>query len=369
MPKQTDVKAKFSLIGVAEVQRDLGRLHKSNEKAVKAQLKDTKTSQEEVKKLRDRLKDLTITQIAMMKAVSETGDKGSKEYKELAKALKGVEREGARVERTIKRVERVIGDTTVKVKDLERTMAKGSFAQGLMQGAMPRTSGLLQRGPGMKRQVAGQMLGRGVRGVGGAIGGTPFGGIGAIAQGLQSIPGGGLIAAPMRMAAQYAGTALSFQRQRLAAGPGMSGLFKSEAADRKRARDRATELGLSPADIERRATEAGAGVNIPSIPKIITGGGAGVAQAELRAQQRALGAKDANDPEVIAAKGAAKRALEQRDAIVAGKRQDLQQQRRGLFGKGSMQAIGQSLGMTAQEVLQTTGMMSQIGGGNGWCAA
>lgn len=113
-----------------------------------------------------------------------------------------------------------------KILKLENAMkradaASGAFFQGLAQGA--GVGEFLQRGPGMRRQIAGRMVGRFARAPGAMIAGGMMRGAPGLLGAIQAIPGGGVIAGPVGAAMGFAGQALQFQRQRLRAAPVLGG--------------------------------------------------------------------------------------------------------------------------------------------------
>lgn len=153
-----------------------------------------------------------------------------------------------------------------QVEGLEKSFkradeARGSFFQGLAQGA--GVGEYIQRGPGMYRQIAGRFAGRAAAGPFRAAQGGLFQGVSGFAQGLASIPGGGLLTAPMMQAIGMAGQSLQFQQAQFQTLPtlGGAGLARRMAAARRnpralalaaRAAEEAGAATVSEADINRR---------------------------------------------------------------------------------------------------------------------
>ena len=173
--------------GFAQAQRGLGGLGKETTNIFKQQLKGSKDSSKMLKKMKEDLKGLTQVQGALLQTLKESGAVGSKSYREIDRALKDVTRDAIRVERVVSSMDKALGKAGKTGKstaeELKKAMGKGGFAQGLLQGIAPGAAQGLQRGPGMRRQAFGMALGGAARGAAGSM----FGGIGALAQGLQSI--------------------------------------------------------------------------------------------------------------------------------------------------------------------------------------
>lgn len=90
------------------------------------------------------------------------------------------------------------------------------FTQGLVQGL--GIGEYLPSSPGMGRQIGGRMIGRGMRGaahLGRSVAMTPFQGMGAIAGGLASIPGGGIVGGQLQAMFGYGGQALAYERTKM----------------------------------------------------------------------------------------------------------------------------------------------------------
>lgn len=218
MPKvTTDLELRMRSEGVAKVAADTQALGQKGQQAMAKVNREVQNLESEFKKLTDK-------QLELNKQMSEMDDKGGKAYKALQKNMSGVQREAAQVERTLKNVQRAYKETDAtadqaaqrRKREQQREVQearRGSFRQGLLQGLIPEAA-YLQRGPGMARQAMGAALGGRARAGAAGLGQIPFSGAAGLAQALQSIPGGGFIAAPMMQSVQYAQQALQFRQQR-----------------------------------------------------------------------------------------------------------------------------------------------------------
>ena len=106
-------------------------------------------------------------------------------------------------------------------KNLEKQQKRGAFVQGLAQGGFTPAA-FLQRGPGMRQQMAGMALGRmfktGMTGLGGS-----FTGVQGFQQFLGSIPlVGGFLSGQIGKLAEYAGQNINYQKTKLGASPYLS---------------------------------------------------------------------------------------------------------------------------------------------------
>jgi len=208
----------------------------------------------EIRVLKRELRDLAKEQSAVAAALGKT-EKGSQAYTLLKNRMRDVGERSRETETRLKAVERATGRGMPLT---EADMAKGAFIQGLTQGAFPGI-GPIQRGPGMRAQLAGSMIGRGARG---AVQGL-FGGVQGMQQMLAAtpIPGAGVLAAQFGQGMAFAGGGLQQQATRFRAAPLLGGIPEvtgrveaARMAARRRALARAPEL--APADIEREVAAA-----------------------------------------------------------------------------------------------------------------
>lgn len=211
---RTDLLIQARTKGFNEAQARTARLGRQGKVA-------QKEAREEVARLEGQLRRLVSQQTTLNRAIERTA-KGSEAYKKLGQELKGIETNASRVERNIRNLERAFRDTG-------REMRKGAFSQGLLQGAMGPGATFLQRGPGMRRQALGMAAGRAARGVAGGLASAPFSGASGIAQALQSIPGGGVLAAPLMLSMQRAQQALQFKQVQQQSAPFLGGIAMQSA--------------------------------------------------------------------------------------------------------------------------------------------
>ena len=251
---RTDVLISAKTKGFAQAQQEATRITRNNAKAIEQQVKgfastgkSMKQVEKEVSRLEEVLQGLAKKQLAINQLMEEMGDKAGPSYKQLQQELKNVDREAQRVTRTIQAMERAFGT--------ERERRQG-FRQGLWQGAAPEIAGYLQRGPGMRRQMIGQAIGAGARRMGGgamALAGAGFTGMQGISQALQSIPGGGIIAAPLMMASQNAQMAMQLKQTQQDMLPYLGGYRTAQRMGAARLRER---RALGEEEIARRAEDA-----------------------------------------------------------------------------------------------------------------
>jgi len=183
---------------------------------------------------------------------------------DFGEAMRGIERSVGRamtgITRDIQTLIREMGNLNRQASRAERVMARGGFLQGVFQGV--GAGEMVQRGPGMYRQMAGRMAGRAAAGPFRMAGGAAFSGVSGFAQGLASIPGGGLVAAPMMNAVNMAEQAIQFQRAQFQALPQLGGFGLAQrmgAARRgvsplagRAAFERALLADVDPSDVEAR---------------------------------------------------------------------------------------------------------------------
>ncbi len=247
MPEtRTDWVLKAQARGFEQAQRKAGQLSDTAKKALSEQTKGTreqsqsyKIAQREIRSLEKDLQSLARRQIATNNAMAGA-EKGTAKYKALKKELKEIGEEAKRTSDQMRLLERAF----------QKPMAaRGSFTQGLLQGAVPGAS-YLQRGPGMFRQAAGAALGSSGRQIGGGLANAPFGGVGSLQSAAAGIPiMGGLISGQLGRATQLAGRGLNIRRieSQVAASFGLAtGGEKREAAI-KAAGDRAVAEGAQRA--------------------------------------------------------------------------------------------------------------------------
>jgi hypothetical protein len=162
----------------------------------------------EGKKLERTYVGIISKQVELVKSLKKVKE-GTDAYRALERQLNSVQKAGAKVQQTIAGINRATA---------ENKMKQGRFTQGLLQGLVPEAA-YLERGPGMFRQALGAELGKRMRGV--ASGGvhTFTSGMGGIIEALQSVPGGGLAAAPLQMQMGFAQQYLAFRGQEMQAVP------------------------------------------------------------------------------------------------------------------------------------------------------
>jgi hypothetical protein len=245
---QTKVTIGAETKGFVKVAQEAAKVSKAAAVAAKDQLKNAKDVEKELDRMGSQLKDLARLQVSLNKQMEKV-DKTSGTYKELAGRMKDVTKQQDDLQRAARNVERAFQDQGKAVTAAQ--MAQGGFAQGLLQGVTPGVGPFLQRGPGMRRQAIGMGVGRMARGLAGGAARAPFAGMQGIAQALSAMPGGGLLAGPMMLAAAQAGPALAYRGAMQQAMPFLGTGATREAAAGVRAR-------LSPERIrrlaERRAT-------------------------------------------------------------------------------------------------------------------
>jgi len=266
---RTDLTIRAKAEGFQQVQQAAAKISNEAAKAVNEQIagfkkieKSTSAYKKEVKELEGVLDGLAKQQLVVIRAMEQVG-KGTEEHKKLKDVLKDINDQYQVQERRLQSTNRALKEQAVTSRDL----ARGSFTQGLLMGAAPEM-GFIQRGPGMRRQVAGQMLGRMGRGFAMA----PFGGVGGLQQGLQGIPiVGGMLAGQLGTAMGFAQGALGLQQQQLQAASMIAGGGASARIRAARARGMAgvSAAGFAPqggflsqaeiqarAEAMRRTTEA-----------------------------------------------------------------------------------------------------------------
>lgn len=250
---RTDVLISAKTKGFAQAQQEATRITRNNAKAIEQQVKgfastgkSMKQVEKEVTRLEEVLQGLAKRQLAINQLMEQMGDKAGPSYKQLQQELKNVDKEAQRVTRTIQSMERAFGT--------ERERRQG-FRQGLWQGAAPEIAGYLQRGPGMRRQMIGQAIGatgRRMAGGAAALVGSGFTGMQGVSQALMSIPGGGILAAPLMMASQNAQKAMQLKQTQQELRPYLGGYRTAQRMAESGERARRT---LSDREIARQVED------------------------------------------------------------------------------------------------------------------
>jgi hypothetical protein len=383
---RTDVVAKFKTQGFAEAQAQAAKIGQETRKAAEQQVKGfdavgkgAKAVDKELGRLQGRLKDLAKDQVAINQAMEAVGDEAAPAYQDLNEKLGKTQKAAQQVERVIRAVTRAFKEQTRASQEMQ---ARGGFAQGLIQGAVPGLP-FLQRGPGMRRQVVGMAAGRAIRGVAGGMVGAPFGGAQSIVQALSSIPGGGAIAAPIVRAMQQSQQYLQAEQVRMQTLPFLGGVGMQQAI-----------VGAGQRAIpaaQRAGRRAAAAVKVPTIQATTQ-----VGRLYLENQARevlGLGPKPINEvetpPEVISmmerlGKTAVGRQMQSAaGADIAENIKDLRRRasekaerktigaararaRRAFMEGADIQGLGAELmGVAAPEARQFAAGITQAGGGYG----
>ena len=186
----------------------------------------------------------------------------SKHLKEVTKALQGMSKAAKQIGTLADKLKKA-SDNAKGVGDNARRanaeLKKGAFTQGFAQGM--GVGPFLQRGPGMRRQAAGMVAGGAMRGAAA----MPVRGSQAFAQGLASIPGGGLVGAAMQNAFGAFQSALA-QEAGITGLGGMPRAAARRAASRARAGARADPRQVETGRSAARARFAGSTGVIPDAP-------------------------------------------------------------------------------------------------------
>lgn len=368
MPEvKTDLVINARTKGFQKSGQDAQKLGREGSKATRAVAKETMGLEAALKKLADE-------QVKVASAMVQAGDKGSGAYKKLADQLKRVQKESSGVEKTIRSLERAYGGMNEKARQAQdiqqKAQARGGFAQGFMQAAMPGAQ-FMQRGPGMWRQAAGVAAGGVARGM--AM--TPFTGVQGIVQALQSLPGGGMLAAPLMQSLAQAQGALQFkgQRQQLAPflqmgmqAPGMVGETSTQQQERI-GRQIDTAITEQGGRIGQRArapvADVFAGPGRTMIGEVwkafkgATGGGRPEWGALERARERDVEAAGGEKPyAAVERQKMIERAIEKEGGVSQQRRRTLQD---------VLRSQGQRLGFALPEAMQMMGGITQAGGGVG----
>lgn len=236
MDVRTNVVIKAETKGFDKALRDTLGLTQGALQGLKAQAKSYESVKQQVVGLQQKVAGLAKQQIQLNQALGKV-DKGTTLYRALQASVKSVSSEMSRMTQEIKLTEaafeaeaaaaRKLEAATDRIhqkKQAEREKERGAFTQGFLQGAAPGMAPLfLNRGPGMRQQFAGQMLGGALKkGVGGVLD-IPFSGLAGVAQALSAIPGGGFVAGAMQNAMGHAGGAMQWQQEKFNALPFLGG--------------------------------------------------------------------------------------------------------------------------------------------------
>lgn len=233
------------------LQKTLGLNQKALD-GLKQQATAYKKTQTTVKSMEVELGTLLKRQVELARSMEVVGDKGSDGYQKVSDELKKVKERAKEVNDIIRLQERAYSSESRAARQLEQALGKvtdqqqrqkelgrGAGAQGLVQGL--GVGEYFQRGPGMGRQVAGRMIGSGVRRAAGAAwgmtGGVALTGVQGLQQAAAGVPlVGGAISGQLGAAAAYSKQSLEYQRQRLESLPyfgGLGGIQRATALQQK----------------------------------------------------------------------------------------------------------------------------------------
>lgn len=248
--------------GFDEALQKILKVNENSLRGMKEQAKSYQDSQTKVQGLENQISKLAKTQAQLFEVMSGMKDKSTNIYKAMAVSLKLAQEESSGLEGAVKNLEKAYQSEAKAAQELNRAneqllktdekrkqatedaarreedrkknyeqRAKGALLQGMAQGAVPGMPPLfLERGPGMRRQMIGQMIGgaaaapfRMAGRVAGAVAQAPFQGAQGLAQMASALPGGGIIGGMMGTAVGYAGRAMEWRRQQLEALPFLGG--------------------------------------------------------------------------------------------------------------------------------------------------
>lgn len=248
--------------GFDEALQKILKVNENSLQGMKEQAKSYQDSQTKVQGLENQISKLAKTQASLFEVMSGMKDKSTNIYKAMAVSLKLAQEESSGLEGAVKNLEKAYQSEAKAAQELNRAneqllktdekrkqatedaarreedrkknyeqRAKGALLQGMAQGAVPGMPPLfLERGPGMRRQMIGQMIGgaaaapfRMAGRVAGAVAQAPFQGAQGLAQMASALPGGGIIGGMMGTAVGYAGRAMEWRRQQLEALPFLGG--------------------------------------------------------------------------------------------------------------------------------------------------
>lgn len=202
--KETTLKYRVDARGLRDLAREVAKAF--DPKGVRA-MRDSALA------LKSTLRDVAREQSQVALELAKTAE-GTAAYKALEKQLD-------RTEARAKNLRSALSSLNDATKADPR---KGSFSQGLAQGAFPGVSTFLQRDEGMRRQFAGQMVGGAARKAGGAAG-AMVGGQGPLSAMLGNLP---LIGGAAQAAEQAVQRAVSFQQAQMEALPFIGGFGSAE---------------------------------------------------------------------------------------------------------------------------------------------
>ena len=206
---------------------------------------DARDVRQATRGLSQDFKDLTLKSALLVRAMKDTS-RGTEEYKRLRKEIKGVGKEAKIVEQALENLGRVFKKTSQQ---------KQSFFAGLAQGA--GIAQYIPTGPGMAARMGGAVIGgMGRRMIGGAAAPFMTPGMEGMQRLMQSIPGGGAMAAALGVRAQMFQQAVGFSKARQAALPyaGGVGAFGMQEAMAQAAKERARGIDLSLQKVKPRLT-------------------------------------------------------------------------------------------------------------------
>ncbi len=308
-----------------------------------------------------------------MEALDAVTSRSVRQLSGMSKHIKDVTKSLGGMAKTIKSVAKLTDDLR-KLKDgvtpgsgggggtqQPRSPKRGAFLQGLGQGM--GFGPYLQRGPGMGRQA----FGMGVGGAARSIASMPVRGSQAFAQGLASIPGGGMVTAMMSQALGSFQSAQAYQESLMGLG-GINRFPGNQAA--AGARSRVMGRGIGPIDraaIRARLSQSN-GPNLTSAglafagrtgstgvlnpgtitPSGLSGGGLTKNQQDL---------VEAEVQRITATKTATLQKIADRAAATA-RANAMRPEAQTMGSIGAVRRTGISMGFTPQQSLQ---MASQMG--------
>jgi hypothetical protein len=281
MPRdvQTSLTIAAQTKGFEKAQREILGISQKSLEGLQKQSAQYSKVQQSIGGMREKLGDLAKQQIEAGRQMAKMADQGSEAYKQQEERMKSLGAEASRLRREIKLLEQAHRGDAEAHQDLVRSYeqaarlqqeqqqaSRGAFTQGLIQTAMPGMASMfMQRGPGMGRQFAGQMvggaigrMGRGAKSLAGAM----FTGIEGLQQGIADlIPvAGEAIAGQVGALAGYSERSLGWERQRLQMAPYIGANQGRMAGIRRRgAEARQFESRVASGEISRTIARERAG--------------------------------------------------------------------------------------------------------------
>ena len=157
--------------------------------------------------------------VVSLDSLEQSVTKTAKEMDKAAKETAKTSREATALERRKKREEEKI---------IAAEKKKGTFLHGFLQSALPSpAAAMLARGPGMKQEAFGQVMGASLKGIGTGLGNISFSGMAGLQQAVGAIPGvGGFMAGMLGNAASFTGLAIEHQKLGLGMLPYSGGMNK-----------------------------------------------------------------------------------------------------------------------------------------------